>query len=91
MEARSTNTDHGSLWAAPSSCVLVLALQKHVTRLKKMEKFTGGKMPFEAALQLVFDHALPFSLVSEVLLTAKEAGFGKFAHQHAWAWSRSVL
>ena len=58
---------------------LLSALQKHVTRLKKIEKFTSGKMPFEAALELQFDHTTPFSLVREVLLTAREAGFGKFS------------
>ena len=58
---------------------LLSALQKHVTRLKKIEKWTRGKVPFVAALQLVFDHATPFSLVREVLLTAREVGFGKFS------------
>jgi biopolymer transport protein ExbD len=68
-------------WARNGSVIspLLSALQKHVTRLKKMEVMTRGKFHFEAALELRFDHTTPFSLVSEVLLTAREAGFGKFS------------
>lgn len=61
-----------------SGCVispLLSALKKHAARLKKIEKRTRGKVPFDGALELLSDHTTPFSLVSEVLLTAREAGF----------------
>jgi biopolymer transport protein ExbD len=53
-------------------------LQKHATRLKKIEKMTGGKMTFDGRLKLVIDHRTPYRLVSEVLYSAGQAEFGSF-------------
>lgn len=57
---------------------LMTQLQKHATRLKKIEKMTGGKMPFKGEVVLVADHGLPYRLLSEVLYTAGQAEFGKY-------------
>lgn len=53
-------------------------LQKHATRLKKIEKLTGGKMRFKGELVLVADQGIPYRLISEVLYTAGQAEFGKY-------------
>jgi len=57
---------------------LLNVLQKHATRLKKIEKMTGGRMRFKGELVLVADQNLPYRLVSEVLYTAGQAEFGKY-------------
>jgi biopolymer transport protein ExbD len=57
---------------------LLNVLQKHATRLKKIEKMTGGKMRFKGEMVLVADQTLPYRLVSEVLYTAGQAEFGKY-------------
>ena len=57
---------------------LLTVLQKHGTRLKKIEKLTGGKMKFKGELVLVADQGLPYRLISEVLYTAGQAEFGKY-------------
>lgn len=53
-------------------------LQKHATRLKKIEKMTGGKMAFKGEIVLVAHQGLPYRLISEVLYTAGQAEFGKY-------------
>ena len=58
---------------------LLSALRKHAARLKKTEERTGGKVRFEGALELLCNKTVPFRLVSQVLLTAGEAEFGKFS------------
>jgi biopolymer transport protein ExbD len=57
---------------------LLSNLQKHATRLKKIEKMTGGKMKFKGEIVLIADQSLPYRLVSEVLYTAGQAEFGKY-------------
>jgi biopolymer transport protein ExbD len=57
---------------------LLQQLQKHTTRLKKIEKMTGGKMPFKGELLLIADQTIPYRLVSEVLYTAGQAEYGKY-------------
>ncbi len=53
-------------------------LAKHTTRLQKIEKMTGGKMPFKGELVLVADQTTPYRLISEVLYTAGQAEYGKY-------------
>jgi biopolymer transport protein ExbD len=53
-------------------------LQKHATRLKKIEKMTGGKMKFSGEVVLVADHGTPYRLISEVLYTAGQAEYSKY-------------
>jgi biopolymer transport protein ExbD len=57
---------------------LLTVLQKHATRLKKIEKMTGGKMRFKGEMVLVADQTLPYRLISEVLYTAGQAEYGKY-------------
>ena len=57
---------------------LLTALEKHATRLKKIEKMTGGKMPFKGEIVVVADQGLPYRLISEVLYTAGQAEYGKY-------------
>lgn len=54
---------------------LAAQLDRHATRLKKIEKMTGGKMQFAGQLQLIIDRRTPYRLVSEVLYTAGQVGF----------------
>ena len=51
-------------------------LQKHATRLKKLEK--RGFSKFEGEMLLVADQTTPYRLISEVLYTAGQAEFGKY-------------
>ena len=53
-------------------------LQKHTKRLQKIEKMTGGKMPFKGELVLIADQTTPYRLISEVLYTAGQAEYGKY-------------
>jgi len=57
---------------------LLNQLQKHATRLKKIEKMTRGKMKFKGELVLVADQTTPYRLISEVLYTAGQAEFAKY-------------
>jgi biopolymer transport protein ExbD len=57
---------------------LFAALQKHATRLKKIEKMTGGKMKFAGEIVLIADHSTPYRLISEVLYTAGQAEYSKY-------------
>jgi biopolymer transport protein ExbD len=57
---------------------LLNQLQKHATRLKKIEKKFGKKMKFKGEIVLIADQSLPYRLVSEVLYTAGQAEFGKY-------------
>ncbi|MCC6746451.1 MAG: biopolymer transporter ExbD [Deltaproteobacteria bacterium] len=57
---------------------LLAILQKHATRLKKIEARTRGKMKFEGEVVVVADQMTPYRLVSEVLYTAGQAEFGKY-------------
>ena len=57
---------------------LMTQLQKHATRLKKIEKMTGGKMKFKGELMLVADQTIPYRLLSEVLYTAGQAEFARY-------------
>ena len=57
---------------------LLSVLQKHATRLKKIEKMTKGKMRFKGELVVVADQGLPYRLISEVLYTAGQAEYGKY-------------
>ncbi len=57
---------------------LFTALQKHASRLKKIEKMTGGKMKFAAEIVLIADHTTPYRLISEVLYTAGQAEYSKY-------------
>lgn len=51
-------------------------LQKHATRLKKLEKMKYSK--FEGEVVIIADHTIPYRLLSEVLYTAGQAEFGKY-------------
>lgn len=51
-------------------------LQKHATRLKKLEKMKYTK--FEGEVVIIADHTTPYRLLSEVLYTAGQAEFGKY-------------
>jgi hypothetical protein len=42
---------------------LLSQLQKHATRLKKIEKMTGGKMKFKGEIVLVAHQGLPYRLI----------------------------
>lgn len=55
---------------------LLDTLQKHATRLKRLEKRKLGK--FDGELVLIADHTTPYRLISEVLYTAGQAEFGKY-------------
>jgi biopolymer transport protein ExbD len=57
---------------------LFTSLQKHATRLKKIEKLTGGKMKFAGEIVLIADHTTPYRLISEVLYTAGQAEYSKY-------------
>jgi biopolymer transport protein ExbD len=57
---------------------LLNILQKHAVRLKKIEKMTGGRMPFKGEIVLIADQNLPYRLISEVLYTAGQAEYGKY-------------
>jgi biopolymer transport protein ExbD len=57
---------------------LLNQLQKHATRLKKIEKMTGGRMKFKGEIVLVADQGLPYRLISEILYTAGQAEYGKY-------------
>lgn len=57
---------------------LLTTLQKHTTRLKKVEKMTRGKMPFKGELVLISDQTIPYRLISEILYTAGQAEYGKY-------------
>ncbi len=51
-------------------------LQKHATRLKKLEK--RGFAKFEGEVLLIADQGIPYRLISEVLYTAGQAEFAKY-------------
>lgn len=51
-------------------------LQKHATRLKKLEKMKYSK--FEGEVVIIADQTTPYRLLSEVLYTAGQAEFGKY-------------
>jgi biopolymer transport protein ExbD len=56
-------------------------LQKHATRLKKIEEMTKGTknpMKFEGEIIIVADQNTPYRLISEVLYTAGQAEYGKY-------------
>ncbi|MFH1131992.1 MAG: biopolymer transporter ExbD [Pseudomonadota bacterium] len=53
-------------------------LQKHATRLKRIEQMTGGKMKFEGEIVVLADRTTPYRLISEVLYTAGQAEYGKY-------------
>jgi biopolymer transport protein ExbD len=57
---------------------LLTILQKHTSRLKKVEKLTGGKMKFTGEVVVVADHGTPYRLISEVLYTAGQAEYSKY-------------
>jgi len=57
---------------------LLTLLQKHATRLKRIEKVTRGKQKFLGEVVIVADQTIPFRLISEVLYTAGQAEFGKY-------------
>ncbi len=57
---------------------LLTQMQKHASRLKKIEKMTGGKMPFKGEMVLIADQRIPYRLISEVLYTAGQAEYGKY-------------
>lgn len=57
---------------------LLNVLQKHATRLKKIEKMTGGKMKFSGEIVLLADQGTPYRLISEVLYTAGQAEYSKY-------------
>jgi biopolymer transport protein ExbD len=57
---------------------LLTVLQKHATRLKKIEKMTGGKMKFTGEVVLLADQGTPYRLISEVLYTAGQAEYSKY-------------
>jgi biopolymer transport protein ExbD len=57
---------------------LLTVLQKHATRLKKIEKMTGGKMKFAGEIVLIADQGTPYRLISEVLYTAGQAEYSKY-------------
>ena len=57
---------------------LLNQLQKHATRLKKIEKMTRGRMKFKGEMVVVADQGLPYRLISEVLYTAGQAEYGKY-------------
>jgi biopolymer transport protein ExbD len=57
---------------------LLNVLQKHATRLKKIEKLTRGKMKFSGEILLIADHSTPYRLISEVLYTAGQAEYAKY-------------
>jgi len=54
---------------------LAAELGRHATRLRKIEKMTGGRMRFSGTFELVADGRTPFRLVAEVLHSAARAGF----------------
>ncbi|MCB9557706.1 MAG: biopolymer transporter ExbD [Deltaproteobacteria bacterium] len=57
---------------------LMAILQKHATRLKRIEQLTRGKQAFAGEVVVVADHATPFRLLSEILYTAGQAEFGRY-------------
>jgi len=57
---------------------LLTVLQKHATRLKKIERMTGGKMKFAGEIVLLADQGTPYRLISEVLYTAGQAEYSKY-------------
>ena len=57
---------------------LLNILQKHATRLKRIERLTRGKQKFEGEVVLVADQSTPYRLISEVLYTCGQAEFGKY-------------
>jgi len=57
---------------------LLTVLQKHATRLKKIEKMTNGKMKFPGEVVLIADQGTPYRLISEVLYTAGQAEYSKY-------------
>jgi biopolymer transport protein ExbD len=57
---------------------LLTVLQKHATRLRKIEKMTGGRMKFTGEVVLIADQGTPYRLISEVLYTAGQAEYSKY-------------
>ncbi len=57
---------------------LLTVLQKHTTRLKRIEKKFGKKMKFTGEIVLLADQTTPYRLISEVLYTAGIAEYGKY-------------
>ena len=55
---------------------LVDILEKHARREKKVAEMTGQK--FEGQLMLVADHTTPYRLLTEVLYSCGQAGFGNY-------------
>jgi biopolymer transport protein ExbD len=51
-------------------------LEKHASRLKKLEKMKYTK--FEGEVIIIADQSTPYRLLSEVLYTAGQAEFGKY-------------
>jgi len=56
---------------------LFTALQKHATRLKKIEKLRPD-LKFAGEIVLVADQGTPYRLLSEVLYTAGQAEYSKY-------------
>ena len=57
---------------------LLTLLQKHATRLKRLEKIYGEKMKFKGEVVIIADQTTPYRLISEILYTAGQAEYGKY-------------
>jgi biopolymer transport protein ExbD len=57
---------------------VVDTLQKHATRLKKLEAMSGGKQKFDGTMLLLVDRSIPYRLVTEVLYSSGQAEFKNY-------------
>jgi len=55
---------------------LVQILEKHAKREKKVAELTGS--PFEAQLMVIADQTTPYRLLTEILYSCGQAGYGNY-------------